>query len=71
MFTTKCDLKGKRGVEELSHEGKYTLIANRILYDHGRANKFAVINTAKSGVESVYHYPNQAQNAIRSLNRSS
>jgi hypothetical protein len=71
MFTTKCNLKGKHGVEELDHEGKYTLIANRVLYDRGRAKKFAVINTVKEGVENVYRDPNQARTAIHSLNRSS
>jgi hypothetical protein len=71
MFTTRCNLKDKRGVEELDHNGAYTVIANRVLYDHGRARKFAVINTVMSGVDSVYRNPKQARTAIKSLNRSS
>ena len=71
MFTNKCNLKGKQGVEELEREGKFTLIANRVLYNRGRAKKFAVINTAKSGVENVYRNPKQAQTALHSMNSSS
>ncbi len=69
MYARSCDLRGKRGIEELDHVGAYAIIVNRRLYDHGQASKFAVVNEQQAWVDSVYHNYGRARAILRSLNR--
>ncbi len=68
MYAQKCNLRDKRGIEELDRAGPYAIIVNRRLYDHGQASKFAVVNEQKAWVDSVYHNYGRAQSTLRSLN---
>jgi len=36
MLTSRCNLKGNLGIEELEHGGKHTSLGTKLLYDHGR-----------------------------------
>ncbi len=69
MYARNCDLKGKRGIEELDRAGSYAIIVNRRLYDQGQAGKFAVVNEQQAWVDSVYPNYNRARSTLRSLNR--
>ncbi len=68
MYASKCVLEGKRGIEELDRRGPYTVIANRTLFDHGRAHKFTIVNAEKEWVENVYRSFREARSALHSLN---
>jgi len=70
MYSDKCNLDGKRGIEILDHAGDYTMIANRTLYAHGQARKFAVVNTRRHNVDSVFSNRNRARSVMYSLNRN-
>jgi hypothetical protein len=67
MFASKCVITGKPGIKDLNHLGAYSVIANKELFDHGKASKYAIINTQKAWVESVYLDFNKASSALRSL----
>jgi hypothetical protein len=54
MKRYRCNLKGKRGIEELDHDGYFAIIANRTLYDQGKASKFTVVNTKQGWLDNVY-----------------
>ena len=54
MKRNTCDLTGKRGIEELDREGVFAIIANRALYDQGRASKYTVVNTKQGWLDNVY-----------------
>ena len=69
MYARKCDLRDKRGIEELDHAGAYAVIVNRRLYGRGQAHKFAVVNEQQASVESVYHNYGRARSMLRSLNQ--
>ena len=69
MYARNCDLKDKRGIEELDRAGPYAIIVNRRLYDRGQASKFAVVNEQQAWVDSVYHNYRRARSTLRSLNR--
>lgn len=70
MYANKCVLKGKRGIEELDHIGAYAVITNRVLRDQGKASKFAVVNTRKAWVDSVYRSYSRALSAMKSLSQA-
>ncbi len=69
MYAQHCDLRNKRGIEELDRAGPYAIIVNRRLYDQGQAGKFAVVNEQKAWVDSVFHNYRRARSTLRSLNR--
>ncbi len=65
FYTDKAVLEGKAGIRELTHVGAYFIIANRTLYDHGRATKFAVVDMDRVGVDDVYKSYDEALAAVR------
>ncbi len=69
MYARKCDLRDKRGIEELDHAGPYAIIVNRRLYSRGQARKFAVVNEQQAWVDSVFHNYGRARSMLRSLSR--
>ncbi len=69
-YANQCNLNGKRGVEELERKGTFSVIANRTLYDGGKAHKFAIVNTEKCWVDSVHHNLAQARSALQSISRA-
>ncbi len=69
MYARSCDLRDKRGIEELDHAGSYAIIVNKRLFDRGQASKFAVVNEQRAWVDSVYHNYGRARSMLRSLSR--
>jgi len=69
MLTEQINLNYKPGVEELAHRGSYTVIANRELYDHGKAHKFAVVDKERAQLDSVYRSSERARAEMRSLSQ--
>ncbi len=69
MYAQKCDLRNKRGIEELDHAGPYAIIVNRRLHTRGQAHKFAVVNEQQASVDSVYHNYDRARSMLRALSR--
>ncbi len=67
MFARRCNLKGRRGIKRLDHEGVYAIIANRALYDRSLATRFAIVNAEKYWVENVYGSHNEARSALQAL----
>ncbi len=67
MYARNCDLRDKRGIEELDRAGSYAIIVNRRLHSHGQAGKFAVVNEQQAYVDSVYHNYRRARSMLRSL----
>jgi hypothetical protein len=67
MLSEQINLKYKPGVEELAHQGSYAVIANRELYDHGKAHKFAVVDKEMERLDDVCLSPEQARAEMRSL----
>jgi hypothetical protein len=53
MLSPKCDLD-KPGVKRLNEVGGFAVIANKKLYDNGKARRFAVVNTSEQWVDSIY-----------------
>ena len=60
MFSDHLILQGKHGVKRVSREGPYTVIANKQLYEWGKAGKFAVVNEPEAWVDSVHDSFNEA-----------
>jgi hypothetical protein len=69
MSAEKIRFKDKPGIEELTHGGPFAVIANRELYDLGKAHKFALVNIQESRLNSVYSDPEEARSELRSLRR--
>lgn len=69
MYARNCDLRGKRGIEELDRAGPFAIIVNRRLYDQGQASRFAVVNEQQAWVDSVYQNYGGARSTLRSLSR--
>ncbi|MCL4561475.1 MAG: hypothetical protein M1281_12785 [Chloroflexi bacterium] len=69
-YAEQCDLSGKRGIEELDRKGTFSVIANRTLYDWGKAHKYAIVNTEKCRVDSVHYNLNQARSVLQNLSRA-
>lgn len=67
MRALKCVLKGKPGVKELKRVGAFALIANRRLYQDGKAQKFAVVNKRHSELNRVYGNHDKAEDAVHIL----
>ncbi len=65
MYAQRCVLEGKSGIEELAHRDAYAIIANRTLYDRGKAHKFTLVNVKRSRIENVYPSLNEARSALR------
>ncbi len=59
MLSEQINLKYKPGVEELAHQGSYAVIANRELYDHGKAHKFAIVDKERSAWTTSVCPPNR------------
>ncbi len=69
-YANRCDLNGKHGIEELERKGTFSVIANRTLYDWGKAHKFAIVNTEKCWVDSVHRNLAQARSTLQILSRA-
>ncbi len=69
MYARNCNLRGKRGIEELDHAGPYAIIVNRRLYHRGLARKFALVNEQQAWVDSVYRNYGRARSMLRSLSQ--
>jgi hypothetical protein len=53
VFSPKCDLQ-KPGIKRLNQVGGFAVIANKKLHDHGKSQRFAVVNTSEQWVDSVH-----------------
>lgn len=60
MFSDHLTLQGKDGVKRLSQAGPYMVIANKQLYEQGKAGKFTVVNVPEAWVDSVHPSLNEA-----------
>lgn len=67
MGALKCVLKGKPGVKELRRVGAFAVIANRKLYQDGKAQKFAVINKRESELNRVFGNHDKAEDVVHFL----
>ena len=70
MHAGKCVLKVKQGIAELDRTGVYAVVANRTLYECGKAHKFAVVNAQKARVDSVHRSYREARSTMLSLSQS-
>jgi hypothetical protein len=71
MYSEKCVVENKSGIEELDHRGPYAVITNRRLYDHGKAHRYALINIREAWIDSVYRDVTEAREEMRGLSRGS
>jgi hypothetical protein len=69
MYSEKCDLRGRRGIERLERQGPYTVIANKVLYEEGRSSRFTVVNEREAWVDSVHPTPDRAMAAAKTLSQ--
>jgi hypothetical protein len=67
MYSNKCDLRGKPGIQRLDSVGPYSVIANRKLHERGRSSRFAVVNEREAWVDSVHPTPDRAMAVARVL----
>ena len=67
MYSDKCDLRGKTGIQRLERVGPYSVIANRRLHEQGRSHRFAVVNEREAWVDSVHPTPDRAMAAAKTL----
>lgn len=67
MRTLECVLNNKPGVEELKRVGAFVVIANRQLYQNGKAQKFAVVNKRRSVLNQVFANHDKAEDAVHHL----
>jgi hypothetical protein len=47
--------------------GAYAVIANKTLYEIGKAGKFAVVNVSEEWVDSVHSTPDEALSSAQQL----
>jgi hypothetical protein len=66
MPAEHIELKDKPGIEELDHRGELAIIANRVLYDHGKAHKFTVVDKDKAQLDDVFLSHEKARSEMRS-----
>jgi hypothetical protein len=69
MLSKHITLENKPGIEELAHRGSYAVIANRELFEHGRAHRFAVVNTRRAHLDNIYGDPDRARSEMQSLSQ--
>lgn len=60
MYSSKCN-PDKPGVKRLDEIDGFAVIANKELYDQGRAQRFAVVNTKEHWVDSVHENRREAR----------
>ncbi len=65
-FAEHVDLN-KVGIIQLDEVGAYAVIANRELYEQGRAGRFAVAHMTEQWVDSVYDDRDQALSTTQKL----
>lgn len=59
----------KAGIIRLEQFGAYVVIANRRLYEKGRASRFAVANATEAWVDSVFSDFGEARSLSEKLHR--
>jgi hypothetical protein len=69
MYSEKCELRGKSGIQRLDRAGPYSVIANRTLHEQGRSRRFAVVNEPEAWVDSVHTTMERARAAAQVLGR--
>jgi hypothetical protein len=67
MYSDKCDLRGKTGIQRLERVGPYSVIANRKLHAQGRSHRFTVVNERDAWVDSVHPTVDRARAVARTL----
>jgi hypothetical protein len=69
MLSKHITLENRPGIEELAHRGSYAVIANRELFDHDKAHRFAVVNTREAQLDNIYGNPDRARSQMQSLSQ--
>ena len=57
----------KIGLVRLDEIGAYAVIANKTLYETGKAGKYAVVNVSEEWVDSVHSSRNEAFSSAQQL----
>ena len=66
MFHPRIDVR-KPGVKHLNQTGDFAVIANKKLYDSGKAHRYAVVNAHEQWLESIHPSYRQALSHSRGL----
>ena len=54
MFSEKCKLQGRDGIQQLDRVGAYLVIANRRLHEIGESRRYTLVDEVKCWVHSVH-----------------